>query len=102
MPDPLLKYWGSHYRCYWCAKGHRQVPATIRVFAGIGGGGWPACAEHERKATERALSSLFGGVVGNYTVKAYRVEPDEEGWPSMTALLFSARRRSHGEDRAAR
>ena len=101
MPEPVMKFWGSHYRCYWCAKdGNKQEPATIRVFSGIGGGGWPDCGEHEQKAIEKALRSLFVGLVGNYSIKAYRVGVDEEGWPMMTELLFTARRRDHVEGRA--
>lgn len=85
--------WPSHYYCCYCPT---PTHATIRVFAGISGGGWPACAIHEGKAVDVAIRSMFKDrpVADGYKVTAHRVVVDEGGWPTLGRRLFVVRRRT--------
>lgn len=70
------------------------MPATIRVLSGIYGGGWPACAEHENLAIDAAFAPLRGTkiqVVENYSVTAWTVVEDDDGYPTMGRKLWSAK-----------
>lgn len=92
-----MKDWPRHFLCHWCWKGGLVCKATMRAFAGkYGGGGWAACGIHENKAIEEALRSMFSTsikLIDGFNVQAFRVEVHPEGFPIMTARLFTARRK---------
>ncbi len=82
--------WPRQYRCFVC-----DADATIRVFSGTYGGGWPACGAHEQVAITRAMEPLGRiDLATSYSVTAHRVTADEHGWPRMGRPLWTARRRA--------
>jgi len=93
--EPNLKLWNSRTLCYVCHRSHqRDVPATIRVFSGIGGGGFSACKEHEAIAITRALEPLSDTrTTDDYTVTATEVLVNEDGGPKPGRVLWRATKR---------
>jgi hypothetical protein len=89
--------WPRYYRCYQCAKqGFGRVGATIRLFVGtdVGAmmaGGYPACDIHARSEIEIALTTLLRNRDQTWKVTAYAIEPDEQGWPRLGRVIFTAR-----------
>lgn len=82
--------WPRRFCCYVCERG---VHATIRVFSGTYGGGFPACDEHANKAISQALEPLGGPhVASDYVVTAYEVVT-RDGWPAKGRTLWHARMR---------
>jgi hypothetical protein len=63
----VVSAWSSRWLCYVC-----KARATVRVFSGAMGGGWPACDEHRGSAEDEALKPLSRrDLAEGYTVKAY-------------------------------
>ncbi len=90
-----IRTWPHHYQCHWCriAEGATQH-AAIRVFAGIMGGGWPACTKHANAAISIALRSMLEpNAHADYHVSAYAVHTDEGGYPFMRRPMWTARKR---------
>lgn len=93
MPLGVEDRWPRHYRCCYCKTLTR---ATIRVFSGVHGGGWPACDAHKVDAITDAMRSLLDGskIADGYKVTAHQVVVDEGGWPMLGRRLFTVRRRT--------
>lgn len=95
-----LQRWSRRFLCHWCYRDQSlRVAAVIRVFSGsYGGEGWPACEAHAQKAITAAMGPITtdykeGFVDPNWTVAAYAVECDEDGFPMLTKTLWTCRRR---------
>jgi len=89
--------WSRPYRCFQCARdGRGRIAATIRLFLGtsVGGvmaGGYPACDEHANAEIEAALTALFRNGDRTWRLVAHRVEVDDDGWPMLGRVIFTAR-----------
>lgn len=94
----------SRMACFVCRQAGVLRAAVIRVFSGASyvGDGWPACAAHADTAIDRAFEALddarqwnakAGHDSSDWRVKAYAVERDEEGYPRMRRILWTARLR---------
>jgi hypothetical protein len=89
-----IRKWGRNYRCYLCQQARGR--ATVRVFSGTYGGGYPTCDEHLDKTITVAMEPLQNPRIplnDGYTVRAYEVVEGDDGYPRMGRLLWSARRR---------
>lgn len=85
------------YRCFIC-----RAHATIHVFSGVYGGGFPACDTHRLKAMDAALRAILTTssipLVAGYTVRAFSIVYDEYGSAARGHLLWSARPRLRPEE----
>ena len=85
--------WNERWCCFVCARHGLARRAVIRVFSGIGGGGFPACSEHIPHAESAALAPLReGDVVDDYTVTACRVVTDEHDAPQLGEPIWHAKK----------
>lgn len=81
--------WTRRNLCFICLK-----RGVVRIFSGIGAGGFAACADHRTNAENEALEPLSDpNVSNNWTVKAYEIDTTDDGYPRPGRLLWSAKKR---------
>ena len=81
-----LPRWSSRFMCFLC-----RARATVRIFSGTYGGGYPTCKEHEGEAAKQALEPLATNTIADdYRVIAHEVLVDEYGHPKMGRVLWRA------------
>lgn len=80
--------------CYVCHKQGIACLASIRIFSGIGGGGYAACGQHEEQAATDALEPLGDPRTHkDYSVTAYTIDW-VDGRPKMGRRLWEATARN--------
>lgn len=81
--------WPKPYLCYLCAKDKQVTRAAVRIFSGIGGGGFPACQTHVGVAEVAAIKPLSAPATSvGYRVTGYSVVEDEYGMPQLGPAMW--------------
>lgn len=79
----------ERWKCMRCSE-----PASIRIFSGIGCGGFPGCAQHAELVTTIALETLDSdNLADGYRVVAYEVRKSGYGYLELGRILWKAQRK---------